>query len=451
MRQQNNSRECGVITVEATISLTAFVFAMVMILSVTNICIVQAKVANAINMTAKELSQYCYLYSLTGFNKTEAELKEQADSETESLKTALNSLNTVFNEIQKIGETGKTTPNNVDDIMTTWESIAGSASTIEESKATIEKEIAIIANEPKNLIFGIAKLAASETLEVAKSKLIAAPLAKVMCQKHLVTKEGASPETLLKSLGVVPDATGSYIGGLDFGESTLFPYGSNEITINVTYDVKVIALLPIDWTFHFNQTAITHGWLGGEVSFKGSKKYIENDSLWTQATVKERSSLIRHLVIADMTLEGYAKVSKMTNIHLYNASKNQFMTVASMNPLYTAPDEEPITVADLDDEEMQAAIEKLCGNMKAVTDGETKVVTKTENSDGSTTKKEHNCTNASNKIMLVIPEDEGLKEYIEGIIEKSNTRGVIIEVAPSFGIGAPKSEVTEGDAGTETE
>lgn len=439
MRQFKN-REKGAITIEATISLTTFVFALITVLCIVNICIVQARVSNAINLTAKELSQYSYLYSLTGFAKSEAELKSNADADTQKIDEILSDVNTMYNEIEKLGKTGNQTPNNVDDIMNSWDQVVGSAETIQNSVGSIESTIMDIAKDPKGLMFGIAKMAASETLELAKSKLIAAPLSKALCEKHLVTEEDGDVEAYLKHLGVVPNAVGSYFGGLDFSESTIFPYGSNEITVNVTYDVRVITLLNIDVVFHFNQTAITNGWLAGEASYKGSTEYVDNETLWTQSTVNERTSLIRSMVISDMQKEGYEKVSGMTNVHLYNSTENKFVTISSMNPLYTADGETPKTVDQLDDDEMQKAIEALCGKMLSVTNGEKRVNTKVE-VNGSTTKKENDCTDASNKIVLVIPEDEGLKDYMETIISKANTSGVEIEVVPSYGNGATKTEV----------
>lgn len=41
---------------------------------------------------------------------------------------------------------------------------------------------------------------------------------------------------------------------------------------------------------------------------------------------------------------------------------------------------------------------------------------------------------------MVIPEDEGLKEKIEKVIADADTRGVTIEVVPSYGKGASKTE-----------
>lgn len=440
-------RERGAITIEATISLSTFMFAIVTILSIVNICIVQAKISNAINLTAKELSQYSYLYSLTGFSASESKLHQAGKDDTESLNKIMSDVNDMYNEIEKIGETGKQTPNNVEDIMGAWDSLVGSAEVMEEKKGSIESTIKDIAKDPKGLMFGIAKLAASETLELGKSKLIAAPLSKALVQKHLVAQEDGSVEAYLKSLGVVPKGA-SYLDGLDFSESTLFPYGSNEITVNVTYDVKVIPLLPLDFTFHFNQTAKTNGWLAGDVSYKGSTEYVDNETLWTQATVSERVSLIRNMGMKDLESQGYQRVSGMTNVHMYNPTENEFVTISSMNPLYTAEGEEPMTVGMLNKDEIKKNIETLCGKMWSVTEGETKVTTKVEQS-GSKVKKEHNCANAKNKVVLVIPEDPGLKEYMDEVIKECNTRGVTIELVSSYGNGASKSEATPAEGESE--
>lgn len=440
-------KENGSVTIEATISLSAFMFAIVTILTIVNVCIVQARMSYALNTTAKEISQYSYLYSLTGLNDSQSQLYNAGVEGTKDISKILGDINTVYNEIENLGQTGKQSPDNIDDIMSAWDSAVGSVDNIEAAGSSLYDTVSGIAKDPKNLMFGIAKLAASEGFDLVKSRLIAAPLTKTMIQKHLVSTKGGSVDAYLKSLGVVPSANGSYLDGLDFSKSTLFPYGSNEIRLNVSYDVKVIALLPIDFSFHFNQTAVTHGWLSGEQSFQSSTKYVENDTLWTKSTVNERASLIRHMVIDDMEDQGYAKTTGLTDVQLYNKDKNEFVMISSMNPLWSAQGEDPKTLADLDDVALKDSIERLCGKMASTTDGVNKVTTKTE-SNGTTTKTENNCSGASNKIVLVIPEDEGLKERIESVIANANTMGVTIEVVPSYGKGANSTEVKTEEGGT---
>ena len=438
--------ESGSVTIEATISLTAFMFAIVTLLTIVNICMVQARVAVAINTTAKELSQYSYLYALTGFNKSEAELAQAAKDGTQPINDIMANVNTVFNEIENLGNTGKASLDNTSEIAKSWEDAVGSGKKIQEAGSSLKSTIEDIAKDPKQLMFGIAKLAASESLNLVKSRLIAAPLSKTLCKKHLVNAKDGDVDAYLKQLGVVPAGNGSYIDGLDFSNSTLFPYGSNEITVDVSYDVKVIALLPIDFQFHFHHKAVTHGWLAGESTYKGSTKYIENDTLWTKATVQERASLIRHMVIADMKKEGYKKTAGLTDVPLYSEDKNEFIMISSMNPLYSPGDEDPKTLEDLSPEALREAIERLCGKMKSTTDGLTEVEVKAEK-DGQAKNEKKNCGGASNKIILVIPEDEGLKERIEEAIKEANTRGVTIEVVPSYGNGANATAAPQNQGG----
>lgn len=440
----NFKQDNGMITLEATISLSAFMFFIVTILTIVNICTVQTKISNAINTTAKEISQYSYLYSLTGLNDSQSKISEAGKKDTEQVNNMLSNINSVYNEIDKIGKTSVSVDDDIDSITGAWESVAGSAEKIKDAGSSLESSLSEIADNPKKLMFGIAKMAASEGFDLVKSRLIAAPLAKMMCKKHLVNQKDGDVNAYLKHLGVVPSGTGSYIDGLDFSRSSLFPDGSNEIRINVSYDVKVIALLPIDWQFHFNQTAVTHGWLAGDVSFKSADKtkYTDNDTLWTQSTPQERAKFIRHMVIQDEVDEGYEQTVGLTDVQLYNEENNEFVMISSMNPLYTKEGEPPMKIEDLTDSVLKESIEDLCGKIKSTTDGVHSVTTKTKNNDGSTSKQTYDCSDASNKIILVIPEDPGLKEKIESIIAESYTRGVNIEVVPSYGYGARQTETS---------
>ncbi|MBP3335347.1 MAG: hypothetical protein J6L61_04305 [Ruminiclostridium sp.] len=441
--------ENGAVTIEATISLTAFMFTIVTLLTIINVCMVQAKIAVAINTTAKELSQYSYLYSLTGFNKSEQELAEAAKNDTKPIENVMSDINTVFNEIEKLGNTGKASADDISQICQEMDNVMGSANNIKEAGSSLKTTMEEVAKDPKKLMFGIAKLAASESLDFAKSRLVAAPLSKALCKKHLKDKDGGDTEAYLKHLGVVPYG-GSYIDGLDFSESLLFPYGSNQIVVDVSYDVKVIALLPIDWKFHFKQQAITNGWLGGEVTTKGSKEYKKNDTLWTKATPEERASLIRHLVIADMQKEGYNKTSGLSDVQLYSKDKNEFVSIFTTNPLYSADGEPVKTIDDINEKALITEIERMSGKIKSTTSMVSSVTIKSE-VNGQKNKETVSCSGSEikSKIVLVVPEDEGLKEKFEAAISKANTRGVTFEVVAGHGNGARKTEVTSNKGASE--
>ena len=120
-----------------------------------------------------------------------------------------------------------------------------------------------------------------------------------------------------------------------------------------------------------------------------------------------------------------------------------------MNPLYSEEGESTRTLNDINKGVIKEHIEQICANIKSTTERKTTIQTKNTTNQ----EKEYDCTNASNKIILVIPEDEGLKEYIQAVIAEAECRGVTIELQTGYGKGARTSEVekVEEDGGSEGE
>lgn len=442
----------GSITVEATISLTAFMFTIITIYTIVNICLVQTKIGIAINSAAKELSQYSYLYALSGLNGSESKLAKAGAETKEEINGVLSDVNSVFTEIQNLGSSAgdKVESGDISGLLSTLES---GYSNVEGSIGELKKSFESMASDPKKLAFGLAKIATTDGLNLVKSRLIAAPLSKAMCKKNLVAEKDGDVDSYLKSLGIVPDSSGSYYDGLDFSQSSLFPNGSNEIRITVSYKVKIIALLPIDFSFHFTQSAVTHGWLAGEDSYRSPKKLedskndTKNDTIWNNMTIAERSEFIRHQGIKNLETEGYEKTKKFTDVPLYNPTKDEFVAIFSMNPLYSKEGEDTLTLDDISETAIVTNIEQLCGKINSTTVGKKTVDTEIEKSDGGIEKKSYDCTNASNKIIIVVPEDPGLKEKIKSYVDKAKTSGVTVEIQASYGNGARtnKPETANGD------
>ncbi len=445
------SKESGSVTIEATISLSAFMFAIVTLLTIVNICIVQAKVSMAINASAKELSHYSYLYSLTGLNGAQNKLAQAAEEAKKTPDGVISDVNTVFTEIQNLGKTDR---EEADDITSLLTQIKSSYDNGMEAAGDLKDRLEEMAKDPKKVAFGLAKIAANDGWNLGMSRLIAAPLSKQLSKKNLVSTENGDVEAYLKHLGVKPSASGSYLDGLDFSKSTIFPNGSNEIRINVSYDVKVIALLPINFSFHFNQTAVTHGWLAGEESYRTTKQALEkteNNNIWTNATIKERADLIRHQGIMDYLDDGYVQVSgkSFQDVQVYNPNTNEFVVFNSMDPLYSAEGERALTLDDINDEVIKNQIEYLCAGIDDTVNRLDTIETKTTGANGDTIKETYNCSNASKKVVLTIPEDEGLSERIQAIIDSCNTRGVVVEIVTAYGNGARTTDVQPKEGGGE--
>ena len=450
MRSSKKKLEKGAVTVEATISLTAFMFAIITVLTVLNICTVQAKIANAINLTAREISQYSYLYSLTGMNGSLNKVKDSAKSKADSVTSTVEGVMAVYNGAMSLaGDVGGTLDEASQGNVSTSEmkgALNGWASQAEDLKnkgSEAYSSVKDLVSDPKSLMFGFAQMAASDGITLGDS-LLSSFIAKGMCARHLVNVEKGDTEEYLKKMRVVPK-NGSYLDGLDFTGSRIFSGGSNEIKISVEYDVKLIDLLPIDFTFHFKQTAITYGWSCGDVDYSSFTKYVDNDTLWTNASIHDRSSLIRKEQMERLKKEGYLNVCNMTDVQLYDPKTQQFIMIKSMNPLYSGDGEPTLTVEDLNEAAIRQSIEQMCAKMKSNTDGNISVKVK----DGDGEKSEYSVEGASNKIVLVIPEDKDLKEKIQEIIDSANTNGVEIELIAEHGNGASRSvaepQPTEGE------
>lgn len=441
------TNENGTVTVEATISLSAFMFAIVTILTIVNICIVQSKVSIAINATAKELSHYSYLYSLTGIPGSKKALNEAAEETSKDINGVLSDVNTVFTQLQNIGkESGEALE--AGDITGTLDGIESDYKNIKESGGKLKTDLEELAKDPKGVAFGLVKMAAADGWDLATSRLIAGPLSKGLCKKNLVSERGGDVESYLKHLGVKPAANGSYYDGLDFSKSTIFPKGSNVIKVNVEYDVKVIALLPIDFSFHFNQTAITNGWMTGDESYRTLKEKFEteaNTSLWTEADAKDRANFIRHQGIQEYSDLGYEKLKggSYSDVHMYNDKEKEFIAFHSLNPLGSAEGERTLTLEDISEKALISQIEHYCVGINDSTKSLETVNTVDSPKEG------YKCSNNKQRVIIVIPEDEGLSEYMQDVVKKCNTRGVTVDIQAGYGKGARTSEVKPQEGGTD--
>lgn len=254
--------EKGAIIVEATIALPVFMFAIVTLLTIVNICFAQSKIGVAVNTTAKEISQYSYLYGLTGLNQKQAAMYEEGQYAKNNIDETLNGVEGLFSAASGIGGAVNEAVSDPSQIQTAYGKITEEYENGSSSVQNIQNQIAAISSDPKAFILGSAKLFGSNAIDWVKSKAIAEPLAKVFVKKHLVDTEGGDCEAFLKHLGVVPK-NGSYFNGLDFGDSVVFLNGSDEIRIIVNYDIQVIKLLNLDIKLSFTQCGATKAWFSG--------------------------------------------------------------------------------------------------------------------------------------------------------------------------------------------
>lgn len=207
--------ERGAVIIEAVLSLTVFMFAMLTIFSIYNVCLAQARIGAALNATAKEISQYSYVYDLTGINDKQANIANQGGAAQSALSDNLSEVNDFYDAIG---------------------GIAGIALSFSSSTENADSFLAYTLNA------GIDQLKGSLCGELARS----------LMKKHF----GSDPDGYLEGLGI-----DGGMSGLSFTKTRFFTDGqSNEIILDVRYQVTIIKLLNIDITLNFEQCAKTLAW-----------------------------------------------------------------------------------------------------------------------------------------------------------------------------------------------
>ena len=449
-------KDNGSVSIEATISLTAMMFLFIMIYSLITICRAQAKIAVAVNAVAKELSQYSYLYGLTGLNEVQKKINKDNQDYISGNNSFIADVSNVYNGLQTITIKGKEVTSQpidltIDNVINDWDDIVNEFKKAKDSTVSIKNKIEKLIDDPKTFIIGFAKLAGSEAFEAFKTNFIAEPLARKLVQKNLryskssSSSDSESCEKFLKALGIIPGTRygkTSYINGLDFSDSTLFQYGSDEIVIQVSYKIKMLQLLPINKKLTFTHKAITKGWFNGDKerkTFKNEKQAVIEklnslgESIWSTGTAKEIKDLIRSMGVDELKSLGYYGVSNETYTQVYNMEENEFVYITASNPLYNKN-----SVDDIDINDLKYEIDTLKAIMLASTENRESIDIKKETKEWNawnTTIETVKCNDRNIKltVQLVIPEDAGLKEKYEEAMRSVDLSRINIELVTSYG------------------
>lgn len=214
---EKQKSENGAIIIEASLSLTLFLFALITVYSMYHVSLAQARISSALNATAKEISQYSYAYGISGLKTKQANLSAYGGA-AESI------ISDNFSEVENL--------------YTAIEGLVDCAETIAISPDDAESFAYYVINQG---------------IEQAKGWIVDKG-ARSLMKKHF----GADPDGFLKGLGVEQGTK-----GLNFKESTIFKDGKNDlIVLNCRYKVRVIKLLGIDMEMNFELTARTRAWVG---------------------------------------------------------------------------------------------------------------------------------------------------------------------------------------------
>ncbi len=408
--------EKGAIVVEATIALTAFIFAIFTILSVVNICFIQAKIGVSLNTAAKEISQYSYLYYAFGADGLDAKLSEGTEESKQLATDTIDGVGTFMDSLSNASNSAQS--GDFDNMISSIQSGADNVDSLITQYADQLKD------DPKGFIIGMGKMAANELKEEGKV-ILAQILAKTFMQKNLMSDAGDDPDAFLKRYKVVDG-----MDGLDFDYTTFLAGGkSNEIQLVVTYDVQVIKLLNIDFKFKIRQCSKTTAWGNGISILSPEQNNAAPDtSVWDNASFTQRGQ-----IIVDSEKGNYPYSGSGDGFDAYNNDNgtNEFITITSINT-----HDASYQTSDGIKRRLAAEYNSLYSDVESL--GETITVT---DQSGQSTTISSNTENRTYRVVLVVPDDADLSIVAQAVNDfKATYPGV--EVSVRQGYGSPSNPGT---------
>ena len=311
MKKRN---EKGSFTIEAILALSIFMFAFMAIVSLALVVKLESTVQYAIDQTAKEISQYCYIADRAGaFPKKEGESKEIQNVDA-AVQAVFDFSDLTNDKVAKYSEKDFTSLS-FDEILNEVDDAEADITEIQTASEEIYNSFKTVMDDPQGVVKALAKMMLTSATKRVVSRVIAQPLCKALVPKYMTT--GGDIDTELKQMGIVDG-----LNGLDFRLSS-FLIDDRTINVVVVYKVKVNGFGIFDKDIIVKQTASTAAWVKG-VSLadvaKATPKWelpsVERGKLYVEELKKEQSS---------------NAVKGGKGIDIYEQSSNTFTSVMSIN------------------------------------------------------------------------------------------------------------------------
>lgn len=439
-------KERGSLTIEATVSLTVFIMVIVSIFSFINYCRVQAAVSNALDTTAKEMSEYSYFYEMTGLQKKVDGLNESAEGAKEYSNNVLGSFFSIADMIsgseEAKGDTSDSVlPDAISDISTMAGNISSNLDKINAEFTKISTATENAMKDPTAFMKSLMALGGSTMLETAKSNLIAAPLAKAMFIKHFGESKSAASEKL-ESYGVI-----NGLDGLNFRLSTIFSADApTDIRLVVYYQVDLISFLDIGLKpATMCKTTRIRAWLGGDAEIEKLEEEKESESQWS---VWDMVSLDYGKYI---TSREKAALKSNSNVYYgtsgydaYDQTANQFISYRSVDPYSTSYNGKAGALKS----SLKENYKKMNDKVKSIRDNKAMM----KDSSGNKTEVSVDTKTSKMKLVVVVPEDadmEYVNSEIDALKKDIGNDNFDVEVVQGYGKSPknPANSIKEGTTG----
>lgn len=331
----------GSMTLEATIAIPIFMFAILSIAFFTRVIHIQNQVQKALNQAAIEMASYSYIYHVSGLRNTHDEMKDifnNAEGRAEErFTTAINVYTSLQKGINDIQDSTNALKNanytEIEVYKTAYSEIEGVYRDIGDAILTGEELIQKVLEDPKAEMVSTIALLSNGGIEALKGHL-GGEYARLIMNKHL--DQRVFRPTNVGAYIINPGNSG--IKSIDFTETSIFK-DNKTIDLKVSYVVDV--RLPINLVPNLNiqQRATIKGFLDGDGSYSSgvdagqvieeqkseekleNKEDLENheekDSIWDIGPLS-RGKLIKEWELERLGYEQENYIIEVRSIDLYS-------------------------------------------------------------------------------------------------------------------------------------
>ncbi|MDD4296678.1 MAG: TadE/TadG family type IV pilus assembly protein [Ruminiclostridium sp.] len=269
----------GSATVEAAIVLPILMIAFISVLTIIRIAVTYERMQQAVNQVAGQMSQYSYLYTVSGLKEQHDNLNNAIDDAKEELANQQNVLSTFYNEMQGLTENVSQIGNNnsnalnmntINDLI----NIASDASSATEAGEELAQQIENLIIDPMNEIRLIG-LALSDTLFGKGKTMLFGSISKSMIKRNLANDMQIDVSHVDESLRIVDG-----INELDISCST-FLEDNETIDLIVEYKVKPVPDFIFFPEIRLRNRACVLAWTWGIDKIEHDEPEIGTvDSIW---------------------------------------------------------------------------------------------------------------------------------------------------------------------------
>lgn len=284
IRITNASRK-GTATVEAAIVLPLVILSFMSILSVIRISVTYERMQHALNQVASEMSQYSYLYAVSGLKEDHDNLNNEMNDALNQISQQHNLISTFYGEMQGLAGDIEQISNGDEDTVSILVNTVSNIKSGVASYGELSEQIESVIKDPMGQVRLIGLALSKDIFSEGKSLLLGL-VSKGMLKRNLA-KDLSVPFSELDDKLRLNDG----IDGLDLSCSTFFD-DNETIDLIAEYVVKPVPDFLFLPEIRLRNRACVLAWTDGVggIAGKGAEDSENRDSIWNIDNSKNYTS-----------------------------------------------------------------------------------------------------------------------------------------------------------------